>query len=76
MKNTDKLIHYLKDDQTTVTDMAEHLSISRQAVHRILNRLLAQGVITTCCGVWSVVKMLRLWQSCIRRLGRNTITIE
>jgi biotin operon repressor len=43
MSNSDKIIHFLINNQATVNDIAEFLGISRQAVHRILNKLVAEG---------------------------------
>jgi DNA-binding Lrp family transcriptional regulator len=43
MSNSEKIIQYLVNNQATVNDIAEYLGISRQAVHRILNNLVAEG---------------------------------
>lgn len=45
MNNVDKIIDYLSRNQASVNEIAEYLSISRQALHRILNKLMADGTI-------------------------------
>ncbi len=46
MNNAEKITQYLKTNQATVNEIADYLSISRQAVHRILNKLIDEGAIT------------------------------
>ena len=46
MDNAEKIVRYLKANQATVNEIADYLAISRQAVHRILNRLVDEGAIT------------------------------
>jgi len=45
MNNATKIVEYLSGNQATASEMAEYLSISRQALHRILNKLMVDGVI-------------------------------
>lgn len=45
MDNANKIIRYLKTNQATVNEIANYLDISRQAVHRILNRLVDEGTV-------------------------------
>ena len=46
MDNKNKIIDYLSKNQVTASDLADHLSISRQALHRILNKLIASGTVS------------------------------
>lgn len=46
MSNSEKIKKYLINNQATVNDIAEYLGISRQAVHRILNNLVAEDNVT------------------------------
>jgi DNA-binding Lrp family transcriptional regulator len=46
MDNAEKIVQYLKTNQATVNEIADYLTISRQAVHRILNRLIDEGSVT------------------------------
>ncbi len=46
MDNADKIIQYLKANQATVNEITDYLAISRQAIHRILNRLIDEGAVT------------------------------
>ncbi len=46
MDNAEKIVQYLKANQATVNEIADYLAISRQAIHRILNRLIDEGAVT------------------------------
>lgn len=45
MNNSEKIILHLKNSPASVVDIVEHLGISRQATHRLLNKLLNDGVV-------------------------------
>lgn len=46
MNNSKKIVEYLSSNQATVSDITEYIGISRQAIHRILNNLVAEGAVT------------------------------
>ena len=46
MDNAEKVVQYLRANQATVNEIANYLAISRQAVHRILNRLIDEDSVT------------------------------
>lgn len=66
MNNSDKIIKYLVNNQATVNDITEYLVISRQAVHRILNNLVANGNVT------KVGKPPKVYYSISKQTAKNT----
>lgn len=46
MSNKEKIIVYLSNKQATVKEITEHIAVSRQAIHRLLNALVEEGMLS------------------------------